>query len=145
MKKSSIAGLAFVVVTMMAVVLVTMPVTGQVKKGTTRPLLTKQLMGGVTGPNCGALGKGLKAAPADDEAWGALAQSAALLNEVSYILMADGRCPDGDWANAATTLREQSQELLNCIDAQDAEGSQAAFGAMTKACGACHSKHKEQK
>ncbi len=143
MKKITILSLACVTTAVLTVVLMNGPVVGQVKQGTTRPLLTKQLMGGLVGANCGALGKGLKAGPADDKAWAGLAQSAALLNEASYILMADGRCPDGDWANAATTLREQSQELLNCIDAQNAEAAQAAFGEMTKSCGACHSKHKK--
>ncbi len=143
MKKLSIVSLAFVGITILAMILVTVPVTGQVKQGTTRPLKTKQLMAGLNGPNCSALGKGLKAGPADEEAWENLALNAALLNEASHILMADGRCPDADWAGAATVLREQSQEVLNNIDARNAEGAQAAFAAMTKSCGACHSKHKK--
>ena len=143
MKRFSILSLACVATAMLTVVLVNGPVIGQVKKGTTRPLLTKQLMGGLVGSNCGALGKGLKAGPADDKTWEGLSRNAALLNEASYVLMADGRCPDADWANASTMLLEESQEVLNCIDARDAEAARAAFGAMTKSCGACHSKHKK--
>jgi hypothetical protein len=143
MKKLSIVGLAFVGVTILAMILVTVPVTGQVKQETTRPLTTKQLMAGLNGPNCSALGKGLKAGPADEEAWENLALNAALLNEASYILIADGRCPGADWADAATVLREESQKVLNDIDARNLEGARAAFAAMTKSCGACHSKYKK--
>src|SRR5271166_2892428 len=77
----------------------------QVKKGKTRLLATKQLMKGLVQPSCGAIGEGLKAGPADDKAWEDLATKAALLNEASYVLMDDGRCPDADWANADKTLR----------------------------------------
>jgi hypothetical protein len=143
MKKLSLVSLAFLATTMLTVVLLTGSVIGQVKKGATRPLTTKQMMAGLVGSNCKALGKGIKAGPADDKAWDSLAQNAALLNEASHVLMADGRCPDADWANASTMLREQSQEVLNCIDARDAEATQAAFGALTKSCGVCHSKHKK--
>ena len=78
----------------------------QVTKGKTRPLTTKQLMGGLVKPNCGGIGEGLKEAPKDDAGWAALACRAALLNEASYILMDDGRCPDKTWADAAKALRE---------------------------------------
>ena len=48
-------------------------VSGQIKKGKTRPLTTKQLMGGLVKPDCAALGADLKKDPADDKAWAALA------------------------------------------------------------------------
>jgi len=86
----------------------------------------------------------LKEAPDDDKAWEALATKAALLNEAGHILMADGRCPDGDWADAAKTLRECSAVVLKKIDQKDAEGAQIAFQAMTKACAACHKVHRKQ-
>lgn len=136
--------LVIAVVPVLAVtLLLTMGVTAQVKKGKTRPLKTKQLMGGLVRPNCAGLGEALKEKPADDKAWDALATKAALLNEASYILMADGRCPDGDWKAAAETLRECSGVILKKIEAKDHEGANGAFKAMTKACAACHSKHKK--
>ena len=128
---------------MLAVLLLSFGATGQVKQGKTRPLKTKQLMGGLVKPQCASLGEGLKENPADDKAWEALATKAALLNEASYMLMADGRCPDGDWKAAAETLRECSGVVLKKVAAKDANGAQKAFQAMTKACGACHSKHKK--
>ncbi|MCA9148522.1 MAG: cytochrome c [Planctomycetales bacterium] len=117
--------------------------TAQIKKGKTRILTTKQLMGGLVQPHCKALGDGLKEAPADDDAWAALATHAALLNETSYLLMDDGRCPDATWADASKILGEGSAELYAKIEAKDAEGAQAAFKAMTQSCGTCHKAHKK--
>ncbi|MBP88637.1 MAG: hypothetical protein CMJ64_18305 [Planctomycetaceae bacterium] len=134
----------FVALPLLAVVMFSFAAIAQVKKGKTRPLLTKQLMGGLVQPNCKDLGAGLKKAPADDKAWAALATKAALLNEASYILMADGRCPDGVWAGATKTLQECSDVVLKKIEAKDAEGAQGAFQAMTKACAACHKAHKKK-
>lgn len=118
-------------------------VTAQVKKGKTRAALTKQIMSGLVRPNCAALGKVAKTAPADDKAWAALATNAALLNEASYILMADGRCPDGKWLGATKTLRLASAEALEKIEAKDAEGTAAAFKKVTQSCAACHKAHKK--
>lgn len=120
-----------------------MQAVAQVKQGKTRPAKTKQLMKGLVAANCGALGEALKTAPADDAAWEDLALKAALLNEASYLLMDDGRCPDGDWSAAATTLREGSAAVLAKVEAKDAAGAGEAFKAMTQACGACHKAHKK--
>ena len=106
--------------TLTLVAMFTVNATAQVKKGKTHLLLTKQLMGGLVKPNCGGIGDGLKATPADEKAWETLATEAALLNEASYILMDDGRCPDADWANAATALREGSAAVLEKVNAKDA-------------------------
>lgn len=118
MKKLLGAGL-----TLVLVVIFSVTATAQVKKGKTRLLQTKQLMGGLVKPNCAGIGDGLKEAPADDKAWEDLATKAALLNEASYILMDDGRCPDADWANAATVLREGSAVVLEKVNAKDASGA----------------------
>ncbi len=132
-------------ITLSVVIFASVVATAQVKKGKTRLLLTKQLMGGLVQPNCKGLGDGLKEAPADDKAWSALATKAALLNEASFVLMADGRCPDGAWAGAATKLREGSEALYKKIEAKDAAGAQAAFKKVTESCGACHKAHKKKK
>ncbi|MCA9215218.1 MAG: hypothetical protein KDB27_19255 [Planctomycetales bacterium] len=134
----------YVGITLSAIVFGSLAATAQVQKGKTRLLLTKQLMGGLVQPNCKAIGDGLKEEPADDKAWAALATKAALLNEASYILMADGRCPDGDWAGATTKLREGSEAVYKKIEAKDHEGAQAAFKAMTESCAACHQAHKKK-
>jgi hypothetical protein len=115
----------------------------QVKQGKTRLLKTKQFMNGLIKPNCAGLAEGLKAGPSDDKAWEDLATKAALLNEASYTLMDDGRCPDGDWANAAKALREASAEVVAKIEAKDAAGAQDAFKGVTASCGACHKVHKK--
>ena len=87
--------------------------------------------------------KGIDAGPSNDEA---LAVHAAVLNELSFLLMDDGRCPDGVWADAASkALRMGSADVLKAIEAKDAPAAKAAFGAMTKSCKACHDQHKEKK
>ncbi len=122
---------------------VTFSVVAQIKKGKTRSALTKQLMGGLVQPNCAALGKVGKEAPADDKAWAALATNAALLNEAGYLLMDDGRCPDAEWANAAKTLQMASAAVLEKLEAKDPKGASEEFEKLTKACGACHAGHKK--
>ena len=121
-------------------------VSAQIKKGKSRPAKTAQLMKGVMKPNCDALKKGLEAAPSNDEGWDALGLHAALMNEVSYLLMDDGRCPDGVWAEAASkTLRQGSADLMKAVNGKDLAAAKNAFGNMTKACKACHDAHKEKK
>src|SRR5262245_16371580 len=118
----------------------------QIKKGKSRPMKTAQCMKGVMKPNCDALKKGLEAGPATDEAWEALALYAALINETSYLLMEDGRCPDGVWAEAASkTLRQGSADVLTAVDGKDLAAAKTAFGNMTKSCKACHEVHREKK
>lgn len=132
-----------IIVSLCVVMAVVMQATAQVKQGKTRPAKTKQLMKGLVAANCGALGEALKSDPADDKAWEDLALKAALLNEASYILMDDGRCPDGDWENAAMKLREGSETVLAKVEARDLAGAQESFKALTQACGACHKAHKK--
>lgn len=115
----------------------------QVKKGKIRPATTKQLMNGIVQPNCAAIGAAVQQAPADDKAWENVATSAALLNELSYTLVEDGRCPDADWANAVTTLRTASDTVLAKALAKDHAGLAAEFPKLTESCGACHKVHKK--
>lgn len=114
----------------------------QKTKGKTRPATTKQLMGGICAPNCGSLAKLLKAGPEDDKTWATATQNAALLNELSYILMEDGRCPDKVWAGAVKTLRECSAKVGEAAAAKDAEAARGAFKKMVEACSTCHKAHK---
>lgn len=115
----------------------------QKTKGKTRPAETKVLMKGLSQPNCAALAGLLKdKGPADDKAWDQATQYASLLNELSYLLMDDGRCPDKDWAGAAKSLREGSAKVLEAAKAKDAAAAQAAFKAVTGACADCHKVHR---
>jgi len=120
-----------------------MAATAQIKKGKSRPLTTKQLMSALVKPQCSELATGVKTAPTDDKGWAELATKAALLNEASHVLMADGRCPDKAWADATKALGEGTANVLAKIEAKDAAGAQAAMAAVTKSCGACHSVHKK--
>ena len=116
----------------------------QVKQGKTRPAKTGQLMKGIVKPNCGDAKKLSDAGPASDAEWSDLALKASLLNEVSYALMDDGRCPDGAWADATTKLlRERSASLLKAAEAKDAAAAKAAMGSVLKSCKSCHDAHKK--
>ena len=120
------------------------PAEAQKTKGKTRPAATKSLMKGIVLPNCAALGGLLKdKGPADDKAWDKATLHAVVLNEMSYVMMDDGRCPDGDWAGAAKTLRECSTKVLEATKAKNVEGAQAAFKGLTGACATCHKAHKK--
>lgn len=121
-------------------------VDAQVKKGKTRPMATAQLMKGTVKPQCEALKKGLDTPPTADEQWQDLLLHASLLNEASYTLMDDGRCPDGTWATAASkTLRDGSAAVIKALEAKDAAAAKTAFGDMTKSCKGCHEVHKPKK
>ncbi len=130
----------------MAVLFMCATLTAQVKQGKSRPLKTAQLMKGVMKPNCTQLKNGLDANPADDKAWAKLALNAALINELSYTLMADGRCPDGTWAKSASdTLRNCSSAILKAVEAKNVDEAKKAFTGLTKACSGCHKAHKKKK
>lgn len=116
----------------------------QKTKGKTRPASTKYLMRGIVKANCSGLGKLLKEGPTSDEAWDAVACHAACLNEMSFALMDDGRCPDGVWAKAAKeTLRQGTAAVMVAAEAKDADAASAAFKTVTSSCAACHKAHKE--
>ena len=135
--------LTFVGLSLAVVALISLTATAQVKKGKTRLALTKQIMSGLVRPNCVAIGEAAKEAPSDDKAWQALATNAALINEAGYLLMDDGRCPDGVWANAAKDMRDASAAVLAKAEAKNAEGLAADFKKVTQSCGACHKTHKK--
>jgi len=138
MKRSILVAMAAV-----GLILISAVADAQVKKGKVRPATTKQLMSGVVQPHCAAIGEAVKQAPADDAAWEKLATHAAVLNEISYTLMDDGRCPDADWANASTMLRTASDAVLVKALAKDHAGVAAEFAKLTESCGACHKVHKK--
>jgi len=115
----------------------------QIKKGKARPLETKIWMRNVNGPFCTDLGKLLKEGPADDKAWAKATEDAQLLSEAGHVLMADGRCPDAAWADAAKQLREGSEALLKALEAKDVAAARDQFAQVTGACKACHSAHRK--
>ena len=118
-------------------------VEAQKTKGKTRAALTKQLMNGLVSANCGALKKDLDAAETN---WGDVTLHAAMLNESGYLLMDDGRCPDGTWAKSAKALQASSAALLEKAEAKDLDGTKAAFKELTsQSCAVCHEAHKPKK
>lgn len=118
----------------------------KVKKGDSRPLSTANWMKNVVKPHCNDLKKEIAAGPKTDEDWESLIEHAEILNETSYILMEDKRCPDSVWADSSSkTLRSGSDALIAAAKAKNAQASDEAFKSMMKSCKECHNKHKEKK
>lgn len=115
-------------------------VEAQKTKGKTRAASTKLLMKGLVGANCGAVKKDLDAAEIN---WDDVTLHAALLNESGYILLDDGRCPDGEWAKSSKALQTTSAALLAAAEKKDAAAAKAAFADLTaQSCKVCHAAHK---
>lgn len=115
----------------------------QVTKGRTRPAQTTQLMKGLVKPAGTAIGKATRKPPTDDKGWTELATNAALLNEASFLLMDDGRCPDATWEEAAKALRSATEEMLAKIESKDIKGVERQVSKMNSACAACHNAHRK--
>lgn len=112
-------------------------------QGKSRLAQTKYLMRGISQAHCAGIGGLLKeSGPADDKAWDTLLCHANCLNELSYVLMDDGRCPDADWAGAAKSLREATAAVAEAAGKKDLDATRTAFQSVTASCGACHKVHK---
>jgi cytochrome c556 len=123
----------------------TQQASGQKTKGKTRLAPTISLMQGIMNPNCTALKDLLKdGGPKDLRSWGKVQLHAAVLNEMSYVVMEDGRCPDKVWKGAAETLRKCSAKVFDAAKAKDAKAAQAAFKKLTTACDTCHKVHRPE-
>jgi len=110
-----------------------------------RALSVHQMMEGLMKPNFQRLKRGLRQAPSSSEAWHELQLNAALLNEMSYNLMRDGRKQDEVWAKAASKLlRNNSAKLVEALEHEDFEAAQESFRGIGKGCKTCHDKHKEE-
>jgi hypothetical protein len=70
-------------------------------------------------------------------------KQASLINEVGFLLMENGRCPDEVWKNACAALRENSGRVAVAGGSKNLEEARTGYKAVTAACGACHSVHKK--
>lgn len=146
MAKSAGWLLAVMTVLVVAAIVVNEGASAQVAKGKTRPAPTKFLMRGITQPHCKGVGDLLKdAGPSEDKAWETIACHASCLNELSFSLMQDGRCPDAAWAGAAKGLGEGAGAVIAAAEKKDLEAARAAFKSVTDACKTCHDAHRKSK
>ncbi len=103
-----------------------------------------QLMEGISKSNMSRLqsvvGRG---APTSEEAWAGVAQSGALLNELSFLIVEAGRVRDEVWTDAAGSLRAASAELVTAADAKNFDAVKTAIGKLGAACKTCHDVHKK--
>jgi cytochrome c556 len=118
---------------------------GQKTKGKTRFAPTVTLMQGIMNPNCEALAAVLKGeGPKDNRGWNKVDLHATILNEMSYVVMDDGRCPDNVWKGAAEILRTCSIKIVASAQQKDVKAAQAAFKKLTSACAICHKAHRPE-
>lgn len=119
---------------------------GQIQKGKTRPLETKVWMKTVNGPHCSSAAKMLKAGPADDKEWAELQTHGQMLAEAGHVLMADGRCPDKVWADAAKQLQDGGAALATAAAAKNVDEARTALNnSVLVSCKGCHSVHRQKK
>ncbi len=146
MKKSFAFAVGIIALSGLAFTLLSSQVTAQ-KKGKSRPMTTAQLMSGLVKPQLGAIQGHVadEKTPEGEDAWKALATSIALLNESSYTMMEDDRCPDKVWADACETLRKATESGLQSAAKNDAAGVREAIAGITASCKACHAEHKYKK
>ncbi len=121
------------------------PVGAQVAKGKSRPAATKFLMRGICQAHCKGIADLLKdSGPADEKAWETLTCHASCLNALSFVLMQDGRCPDGTWAGAAKALGEGTGAVLAAAEKKDLDATKSAFKTVTDSCKTCHDAHRKK-
>lgn len=140
--------LAFTIATVFVVSIITLvrsPLVSAQAKGKTRPLTTAQMMAGLVKPKFVELKEGLAKDELSEDDWKAFAAHAALLNESSYIMMADERCPDDIWEQGVKILRKSSDEVLAKIAKKDAAGALKAMDNVQLSCKTCHTEHKYKK
>lgn len=119
---------------------------GQVSKGKSRPLETKIWMKTVNGPHCSTVAKMLKAGPADDKEWDEVKTHAQMLSESGHVLMADGRCPDKVWADAAKQLQDGGAALAAAAASKNVDEARTALNnSVLASCKGCHSTHRAKK
>jgi hypothetical protein len=104
----------------------------------------RHIMSGINGPTLASLGAALKGeGPKEEKDWTEVIKSAALLNEVGFLLMENGRCPDEVWKNACAALRENTGRVAVAGGSKNLEEARTGFKGASAACGACHSVHKK--
>lgn len=146
MKKSFAFAAGIIALSGLAFTLLSSPVTAQ-KKGKSRPLTTAQLMSGLVKPQLGAIQGHVadEKTPESEDGWKALTTSIALLNESSYTMMEDDRCPDKIWADACEILRNATAAGLKSAAQKDAAGVRESIVGITASCKACHTEFKYKK
>lgn len=146
MKKSIALAAGMIALSGLAFTVSTSQVEAQ-KKGKTRPLTTAQLMSGLVKPQLVAVQGHVadEKTPEGEDGWKSLTTSIALLNESSYTMMEDGRCPDKSWADACEILRKATEQGLEAAAKKDAAGVRASIEGITASCKACHTEFKYKK
>jgi hypothetical protein len=112
----------------------------------------KQIMKGIVAPGATAVfnavgttvsAKGIEEkAPANDEEWEALGNSAAALIESGNLILMGTRALDkGDWVKYTQDLMAAGRQTLAATENKSAEGVLAAGEKLNESCDNCHRKY----
>jgi len=112
----------------------------------------KQLMNWIIDPNADVVWAAVgtvvttegeqKFMPQTDEEWTLVRNSAATVIESGNLLMMDGRARNSDdWMKKVQELMLRANEVLQAVDAKDADTLFSAGSDMYLACSACHAEY----
>ncbi len=115
----------------------------------------KQIMGGIVAPAATVIfesvsttvsEKGVEEkAPASEEEWAAVGNSAAALAEAGNLLMMEGRAVDrGDWIKMSQAMIDAGRQNLKAVEAKSADGILDAGAVLNTSCDDCHQRYQRQ-
>ena len=83
-----------------------------------------------------------KIAPTTDEQWTVVRNSAATVIECGNLLMMNGRARNqDDWMKKVQEMMRTANQVLQAIDAKDADAMFTAGSDLYLACSACHAQY----
>ncbi len=101
-----------------------------------------QIMDSMVIPTSADIWNVAREAPADEEAWEALARSAVLLAESGNLLLIGDRAKDDEvWRATAMQLVEGGAQALAAVEARDVEAVNESGNVLIDACEICHERH----
>ena len=104
----------------------------------------KQLCEGMITASSDALFNVGREAPADDDDWRAVLNSALMLAESGNLLMLDGRARDNDeWMTMSRALVDAGVAAVRAVEAQDVDALLGAGDLIVVSCETCHEPYRD--
>ena len=104
----------------------------------------KQLCEGMITASSDALFNVGREAPADDDDWRAVMNSALMLAESGNLLMLDGRARDNDeWMTMSRALVDAGVAAVRAVEAQDVDALLGAGDLIVVSCETCHEPYRD--
>ena len=104
----------------------------------------KQLCEGMITASSDALFNVGREAPADDDDWRAVMNSALMLAESGNLLMLDGRARDNDeWMTMSRALVDAGVAAVRAVEEQDVDALLGAGDLIVVSCETCHEPYRD--